>query len=236
MRKAPKGAFGKFIVGESNSRVVEEITQLTSNRIRNSQCIFLKGPHCSGKTLLINCLLNEYRCNFPQANIVIENCETFACKLIDNINQKKLVANLWPSDCDVLVIEDVDFLSGKLATQEILLEMLQQQISKGTLVIITANLNTTFPKAFGSGKFDCVELVIEEPSYMLRSKIIEAKLRKHKIRVKRRILRRMVSSEMTMSQLLGAINSIVFVKTVLKGRITPRLYERISGQYKHDNS
>lgn len=226
-------SFENFIVGKSNQQAVDVLNELFLYKSDQGQFIFLEGPYCSGKTLLIHSFLKSYHRNFPRSNTVIETCESIVCKILENYKHNEEAPIVLAPNCDVLIIEDIDFVAYKPATQEILLKLLLKQMNTGTLIIVSANLNSRLVNSFENSGLNFTKLTIKDADKPLRQKIMDYKLSERKIKLNRRITSEMINSEMTMSQLLGVIQTITFAKEVLNVKITMRVYKRISAKHIH---
>ena len=81
--------------------------------------LFIYGPSGLGKTHLLNAIQIEIRKNHPDYNIVYVDCEKFTNEIITAVrnNTTELFRQTY-READVLLIDDIQFIAGKEATQE----------------------------------------------------------------------------------------------------------------------
>lgn len=125
--------FDNFIVGTSNNfahaaclGVAENPAFLESDKrssageiMRTFNPLFIHGPSGLGKTHLLHAIINKIKTKIPDAKILYITCEGFTNQLIDHLstNSMSLFKEKYRK-CDVLLIDDVQFLQGKKSTQE----------------------------------------------------------------------------------------------------------------------
>ena len=124
--------FDNFIVGSSNKFAQAVCMSIANNPsflegmpeyenlVRSPHNpLFIYGPSGLGKTHLLHAVVNRIRENFPNAKILYIKCEDFTNQLIDHLSRGAM--NEFKEKyrkCDVLLIDDVQFIAGKPATQE----------------------------------------------------------------------------------------------------------------------
>lgn len=114
-----KYSFDEFIVGPSNrlayaaSIAVAEKPALTYNPL------FIYGASGLGKTHLLQSVGLSVSKHYPQMKVVYISCEEFTNQLINAIQTRNTVKfrNRYRT-VDILLIDDIHFLSGKEQTQE----------------------------------------------------------------------------------------------------------------------
>ena len=125
--------FDNFIVGKSNNfahaaclGVAENPACMESERIsggkevsRTYNPLFIYGPSGLGKTHLLHAIINKIKSNIPDVKMLYVTCEDFTNQLIDHLSTNSM--NMFKEKyrkCDVLLIDDIQFLEGKKSTQE----------------------------------------------------------------------------------------------------------------------
>lgn len=124
--------FDNFIVGNSNKfahaaclAVAENPAFLESNPSLANEMrspynpLFVYGPSGLGKTHLLHAVVNKIRDNIPAAKILYIKGDDFTNQLIDHL--AKGTMNEFKEKyrkCDVLLIDDIQFIAGKASTQE----------------------------------------------------------------------------------------------------------------------
>lgn len=115
----PKYKFELFVVGSSNqfphaaSLAVAEAPSASYNPL------YLYGPSGLGKTHLLHAIGHRLIETRPDLNICYTTCEEFTNQFINSIRYNKSEAFRGRyRTVDVLLIDDIQFLSGKMQTQE----------------------------------------------------------------------------------------------------------------------
>ena len=111
--------FDNFIVGNSNKFAHAACIAVADKPAQDYNPLFIYGPSGLGKTHLLYAVTNEIKRKNPDANIIYIKGEDFTNQLIDSIS-KKSVAKFRDKyrTCDVLLIDDIQFIAGKMSTQE----------------------------------------------------------------------------------------------------------------------
>lgn len=120
----PKYTFDSFVVGESNRYLYAAAKAVAEDPGNSYNPLFIYGASGLGKTHIMHAMANHIRKTQPQKNVVYITCEKFTNELIDRIRFGK-APSMDISDfrnhyrnVDVLIIDDVQFLSKKQQTQE----------------------------------------------------------------------------------------------------------------------
>ena len=115
----PQFTFDNFIVGPSNrfAHSAAIAVSRTPGQVYNP--LFLYGPPGVGKTHLLYAIANGIRKGKPDANIVYIKGDQFTIELIEAIqNGKNIEFRSKYREADLFLIDDVQFIAGKEATQE----------------------------------------------------------------------------------------------------------------------
>ena len=111
--------FENFIVGSSNKFVYAAATAVANNPSGSYNPLFIYGPSGLGKTHLMYAVTNEMKKKNPNIKILYVKGEEFTNQLVDSISKKS--TNQFREKyrkADVLLIDDIQFIAGKEATQE----------------------------------------------------------------------------------------------------------------------
>ncbi len=115
----PRYTFENFIVGGSNELAKAACFAVSQNLGHIYNPLFIYGGVGLGKTHLIQSIGNESIKNNSQLKIKYISSERFTSDLIDSIRSQKI--NKFKEDyqkIDLLIIDDIQFISGKEKTQE----------------------------------------------------------------------------------------------------------------------
>lgn len=112
----PSYTFETFVVGESNKFAFNISEKVAQNQGKLYNPLFISGDTGLGKTHLLNAIGNY---NIHKKNIILITCEEF----LNDFNNHKLNKTFDKfrtkyRNCDYLLIDDIQFLIGKPATQE----------------------------------------------------------------------------------------------------------------------
>ncbi len=120
----PKFTFDSFVVGESNRYLYAAAKAVADDPGNSYNPLFIYGASGLGKTHIMHAIANEIRKSHPTKNVVYVTCEQFTNELIDRIRLGKAYSTDISDfrhhyrNVDVLIIDDIQFLSKKQSTQE----------------------------------------------------------------------------------------------------------------------
>lgn len=118
---SPNYTFDKFIVGPSNQFAHAASTAVSRKPGEAYNPLFIYGGVGLGKTHLINAIGNEVlKSTSNMARVCCISAEHFTNQVINSIRSNKMeeFRNRYRFGCDVLLIDDIQFIAGKESTQE----------------------------------------------------------------------------------------------------------------------
>lgn len=118
---SPNYTFDRFIVGPSNQFAHAASTAVARKPGEAYNPLFIYGGVGLGKTHLINAIGNEVlRSTSNMARVCCISAEHFTNQVINSIKSNKMeeFRNRYRFGCDVLLIDDIQFIAGKESTQE----------------------------------------------------------------------------------------------------------------------
>ena len=111
--------FENFIVGSTNKFAHAACLSVANNPATNYNPLFIYGNSGLGKTHLMCAIINRMKQNNPGIKIIYTKGEDFTNQMI------ACLANKTMEDfrdkyrkCDVLLLDDIQFIAGKVSTQE----------------------------------------------------------------------------------------------------------------------
>jgi chromosomal replication initiator protein len=115
----PRYTFENFVVGGSNELARAACFAVSQNLGKVYNPLFLYGGVGLGKTHLLQSIGNAVLAQNPDRKVKYITSERFTTELIDSIKNQKISAfKEHYQKIDLLIIDDVQFLSGKEKTQE----------------------------------------------------------------------------------------------------------------------
>ncbi len=111
--------FDTFIVGSANKFAHAASLAVATNPGRAYNPLFIYGNSGLGKTHLLYAIRNEIHKNHPEKDIVYVKGEDFTNELIEALMKKSNIEFRQKyRKSDVLLVDDIQFIGGKDATQE----------------------------------------------------------------------------------------------------------------------
>lgn len=111
--------FDNFIIGESNKFAHAACVAVAKEPSTKFNPLFIYGNSGLGKTHLLFSIINELKKNNPSIRIVYIKGEDFMNQMIESIREG--TTHLFREkyrNCDVLLIDDIQFIASKEATQD----------------------------------------------------------------------------------------------------------------------
>ena len=132
--------FDNFIVGNSNKFAHAACVAVAENPAQNYNPLFIHGPSGLGKTHLLYAITNEIKRKNPAANIIYIKGEDFTNQMIESL-AKSAMSQFRDKyrTCDVLLIDDIQFLAGKVSTQEEFFHTFNALYEDGKQIILTSD-------------------------------------------------------------------------------------------------
>ena len=115
----PKYTFDLFVSGTGNQFAHAAAMAVANNPADTYNPLFIYGGVGLGKSHLLNSIGHTIRANSPESNVCYCSAEKFMYEMVNHLRLKKmdLFRNRF-RNVDVLLIDDIQFISGKTGTQE----------------------------------------------------------------------------------------------------------------------
>lgn len=116
----PKFTFGNFIVGPSNELAYAAARAVADTGGVRYNPLFIAGGTGLGKTHLMHAIAHTVLLNRPEAKVMYVSAERFTNEFIEALQHHKMdeFRLRYRACCDVLLVDDVQFLAGREQTQE----------------------------------------------------------------------------------------------------------------------
>jgi len=237
----PKYNFNSFIVGPFNELAYAVAQAIITNPGQNYNPFFIYGGTGLGKTHMIQAIGNTIKIKHPQKKVYYVSLERFAIDYINSIQNKN--PNSFKEKYrkyDVIIMDDIQFISGKDKTQEELFHLFNTLYESNKQIIFSSDKHPNFIQGleerlqsrFASG----MTVQIVEPDYESRVAIIKAKFESTNCIIKPEIVSSLAEAlEGNIRELEGSLNTIICqsqlknrsltlaeVKTLIKNNIRPK--------------
>ena len=213
----PNKRFNNFITGSSN-RMAYEASLKVSENISHYNPLYIYGGVGMGKTHLLNSIGYELKNN---NKVMFISAERFMYQFVKSIKSNDMVKfKEYFRNTDILLIDDIQFISGKEAMQEEFFHTFNALLDKGSQIIVSADrapnklsrIQERIKSRFSGG----LVVDIQKPDLELRKKIVEKKIDElnalyaEQIQISKEI-QNFISNEVSGSirELVGAINRVV---------------------------
>lgn len=188
LRFNPRYTFDRFIVGANNEYAYSATKAIANGRDLNTDSLFLLSEPGLGKSHLSHAL-GHYILGLDQRkNVYYLTAEDFTNELVYSLKNKCVedFKNKYRRNCDVLVLEEIHFLSGKEKVQAELSYTLDCLIENNKKVIFTSSKRPkNIPKLgrqFSSRLSNSLISAIDSPDYNTRFRILQQKARDNNLK------------------------------------------------------
>ena len=222
----PNKRFDNFITGSSNKLAYEASLKVSEN-ISHYNPLYIYGGVGMGKTHLLNSIGYELKKN---NKVMFISAERFMYQFVKSIKSNDMVKfKEYFRNTDILLIDDIQFISGKEAMQEEFFHTFNALLDKGSQIIVSADrppnklsrIQERIKSRFSGG----LVVDIQKPDLQLRKKIVQKKTEElnsiysDQLQISKDI-QDFISTEIkgSIRELVGAINRVVSFS---------RIYEKV---------
>ncbi|TMK89110.1 MAG: AAA family ATPase, partial [Actinobacteria bacterium] len=115
----PRYSFEAFVIGASNRFAHAAALSVAETPAKSYNPLFIYGAAGLGKTHLLHAIANYIAENYPGMRVRYVSTETFMNEFVDAIRTNAMpVFKRRYRDCDVLLVDDVQFMENKEGLQE----------------------------------------------------------------------------------------------------------------------
>ena len=135
-----KNTFSTFVVGSSNrfAHAAAQAVAATPGAAYNP--LFIYGNSGLGKTHLLCAISNEVKRNNPDADIIFTRGEDFVNLIVDGIQRNRMhEIHQKYRNCDVLVVDDIQFIAGRASTQEEFFHTFNALTQEGKQIVLASD-------------------------------------------------------------------------------------------------
>lgn len=137
----PRYTFDEFVVGGSNQFVHAACSAVAANPARTYNPLFIFGGVGLGKTHLLQAVGCEILKRDPTKRVVYLSSEEFMNQLITSLRNKDMNSfrAQFRNNCDILLIDDIQFIGGKDSTQEEFFHTFNALHQAGKQIVMTSD-------------------------------------------------------------------------------------------------
>lgn len=239
-RLQPNYTFDTFVIGKNNEQCRALCKAIADDMSRDLNCnksinpLFIYGNSGLGKTHLLNAIAFQILQAQPEAKIKFTTCENFVNEYIASINPNQNSAPAFRSkyrNVDVLLIDDIQFLTGKEGTQEEFFHTFEELRNNNRQIIITSDklpreipdLEERLVTRFEGGVLSNIQV----PNVETRIAILQKKAEMENAVVDSRIIEYIVDNvAVNIRTLEGALQTVISTARISNQPITLELAER----------
>lgn len=210
----PRYTFDGFIMGSSNDLAYTASQAVAAHPGTKYNPLFLYGGVGLGKTHLMQAVGNEIMKTQPEMRILYVSVETFVKEFLDSIRFKKKGFSDKYRNVDVLIIDDMQFITGKEKTQEEFFHTFNALHQNNKQIIISSDkppksiqgLTERLRSRFEMG----MAIDIQMPDFETRCAILEAKASLSGVELERDTVEYLAQNIKTnIRELEGALNQLL---------------------------
>jgi chromosomal replication initiator protein len=136
-----RDTFDAFVIGSSNRFAHAAALAVAEDPGHNYNPLFIHGDAGLGKTHLLNAIGNYVCSNFQSHTVKYITTEAFLNEFVYAIRSNSTMEfkRRYREECDVLLIDDVQFMAGKEQLQEEFFHTFNQLLSASKQIVITSD-------------------------------------------------------------------------------------------------
>lgn len=183
----PRYTFDDFMVGQSNILAQSACRSMSKLDDSFGPCLYINSSTGLGKTHLTHAIAHQILESQPLVRLHYLTAQQFASEMVMNIkaNAMDKFKRKYQEQCDILLVEDMQCLTGKTKTQQELNEVLDCLIRSDKRVVMTANTSprelTGIDDEFRSRMSSGLVTSIQKPDLETRRRIIRRKAQQQDI-------------------------------------------------------
>ncbi len=196
----PRFTFDHFVVGNCNHLAYASSMAIATGQSFNVSSVYLLADSGLGKSHLSHAVGNYVIRKNPRLKVRYVTAEQFANEMIAALKKDRmdLFKKKYRNACDILLIERVEFLSGKEKIQSELIYTIDELLDRGKKIVCTG---TKLPKDIPGlheelrSRLSGVLLApIEQPDFETRLKILQKKALLEGVKIPQKVLEYMAGS------------------------------------------
>jgi len=137
----PRYTFDEFMVGDSNLLAHSACKAIANGETSFGSSLYINAGTGLGKSHLTHAVAHNIINKYPGTRLYYLTAQQFSSEMVARIKTNTMdeFKTKYHNNCDVLLVEDVQSLTGKVKTQEELNELLDVLIKSGKRIILTGS-------------------------------------------------------------------------------------------------
>ncbi len=233
----PRYTFSTFVVGSSNELAYAASQAVVKDVGKKYNPLFVYGGVGLGKTHLIQAIGNEISKEYKNSVATLYvSSEKFINDVVWAVRNKRMedVKKKY-RDIDVLIIDDIQFIGGKTATEQEFFYTFNTLYENNKQIIISSDRPPTAIPTLEErlrSRFEGGMIVdVEYPDYETRLAILKTKLQEKGSLVDDHILEQVATRvQKNVRELEGVLNKIIFYQQYKNEKIDTKKLEEIIGE------
>ena len=225
----PKYTFDTFVIGSNNNLAHAAALAVADSPAEVYNPLFIYGGVGLGKTHLMHSIAHYILDNNPDSKVMYVTSEKFTTELIQSIRNKTTMEFKDKyRNIDVLLIDDIQFISGKESTQEEFFHTFNALHEAKKQIIISSDrppkeIRTLEERLLSRFEWGIIA-DIQSPDYETRMAILNKKTEADGISLEPSILEYIASNvKSNIRELEGSLNKLIALSRLKKKNITMEL-------------
>lgn len=232
----PRFRFSTFVNGRSNGFACSAAKEVARQTQSQYNPLLIHAPTGLGKSHLGQAIGYQLFAGNESLRILWRTAEGFLAEMIRHIKEKDIPSfkARYRDTCDVLILDDIQFVKGKTALQAELCHTLDVLLNRGKQVVLLGNLpargRNGLDENFESRIFSGLAVTMEPPEYEARLAIMTQFARSYEFPVSEEVLAivaRCVRSNVR--DLEGAFNRLMALQAIAREPIDTETVARHFG-------
>ncbi len=221
----PKYTFDSFVVGKSNQFVYAASRSVAENPSGKINPLFIYGGVGLGKTHLMHAIGNYLAKTRPELKVCYVTCDQFTNDYIDSLHGTNKEQNISKfrekyRNVDVLIVDDIQFLTKRIETQEEFFNTFNDLYQNNKQIIIAsdrppkeiATLSDRLKSRFSSGLMQDVQ----GPDFETRVAILKKKAQENEYNVDDDVIEFLAEKiDTNIRELEGSLSKVCFYANLL---------------------
>ena len=224
--------FDNFVVGSSNKFAYAACISIANSSPDQYNPLFIYSAPGLGKTHLLNAIGNQIREERRGYRVMYTGAEKLVDELIAPTKEKGDGYASTLRKLDLLLIDDIQLISGKDEAQNLLLGVMSSLLRDGKNVVVSGDMQPKDIQGLESQLVARLEsgLLVDmrPPDMETRTRILEQKIREEKYQMPQSVLKFIAETvDDNIRELTGSLNRVVAYSTLMKIPPTVETAKRI---------